>query len=289
MGTSPIQFAEKGSCSLKLTVRGEGGHASVHNKDNPIAKLGAVAHKMANVRLPVRINAFNTASIEAIASILPFPKSTIFRRLLSPYFTDIILDHLLTEEQINTLSPLLRNTANPTIIGGGDLPNQIPSSAWMTVNGRILPGCTVDDVVEDVKQMIGVDHFELKEGLNGEEIPPEMTLEVSCSCSSVGEDLNDPVCKEVMAVIGETVARHANGAPILPLMIPGSTDSLNYSRNPRKKPVCLGFTPVRFPPGMKFSKLFHGLNERIPVEGFKWGIHVLADVVFELCDAKFDS
>ena len=282
----PIQFAEKGSCSLQLTVRGQGGHASVYNKDNPIAKLGAVAHKIANVRLPVRINAFNTASIEAIASVLPFPKSTIFRHLLSPYFTDIILDRLLTEEQINIFAPLLRNTANPTVIGGGDQPNQIPSSAWMTVNGRILPGCTVDDVVEDVKQLIGVDHFEPKQGPNGEEIPPEMTLEVLVSRGSVGENLNNLICKEVMSVIRETIAKHANSAPILPLMIPGSTDSFHYSRNPRKKPVCLGFTPVRFPSNMKFSKLFHGLNERIPVEGFKWGLHVLADVVFKLCDAR---
>ena len=285
----PIQFAEKGVCRLQLTVRGQGGHASVYNKDNPIAKLGAVAHKISNARLPVRINDFNTASIEAIAGMLPFPKSTIFRRLLYPRFTDIIFDRLLSEEQVNVFAPLLRNTANPTVIGGGDQPNQIPSSAWMTVNGRILPGCTVDDVVDDVKQLIGVDHFEPKQSPNGEEIPPEMTLDVLTSRGPVGEDLDDPVCKEVMSVIHETIAKHSNGAPTLPLMIPGSTDSHFYSKNPRKKPVCLGFTPVRFPPGMEFSKLFHGLNERIPVEGFKWGIHVLADVVFKLCNAKFDS
>ena len=285
--TFAIQIAEKGICRLQLTVRGQGGHASVYNKDNPIAKLGAVAYNISNVRLPVRINDYNTASIEAIASLLPFPSSIIFRHLLSPYYTDYILDNILPEEQANTFGPFLRNTANPTIIGGGDQPNQIPSSAWMTVNGRILPGSTVDDVVEDVKQLIGVDHFEPKQGPNGEEIPPEITLEVSASREPYGEDLNNTLFKEVLAVIRETVAEYANGAPTLPLMNPASTDSFHYSRNPRRKPVCLGFTPVRFPPGVEFSKLFHGVNECIPVEGFKWGLHVLADVVFKLCDAAY--
>ena len=228
--TFPIQFAEKGICRLQLTVRGKGGHASFYNKDNPIAKLGAVAYNVSNVRLPVRINDFNTASIKAIADVLPFPASIIFHHLLSPYHTDYILDNFLPEEQASVIAPLLRNTANPTVIGGGDQPNQIPSSAWMTVNGRILPGCTADDVVDDMKQLIGVDHFEPQQGPSGEEIPPEMTLEVSASRGSYGEDLNNPVFKEVMAVIQETVAEHANGAPVFPMMIPAATDFFYLDR-----------------------------------------------------------
>ena len=267
-------------------MRGKGGHASVYNKDNPIAKLGAVAYNISNVRLPTRINDFNTASFEAIASVLPFPNSAIFLYLLSPNYTDYILDNILPEEQANTFGPFLHNTANPTIIGGGNQPNQIPSSAWMTVNGRILPGYTVDDVVEDVKQLIGVDRFEPQQGPNGEEILPEITLEVSASRDPYGEDLDNTLFKEVLAVIRETVAEHANGAPTLPLMNPGSTDCFFFSKNPRRKPVCLGFTPVRFPPGVEFSRLYHGVNECIPVEGFKWGIHVLADVVVKLCNDK---
>ena len=281
----PIQFAEKGIARIQLTVRGDGGHASVHNKDNPIAKLGALAHKLTHTRLPIRVNASNTASINSIAKVLPFPKSMVLRRLLSPAFTDIILNSLLTEDQVNIFSPLLRNTAMPTIIGGGDTPNQIPTTAWMTINARMLPGCTVDDVVEDIKAMIGPDIFESKRGPNGEDIPPEVVLEVKASRNAVSEDLNDPVCVETLAVIAETVAKHANGAPILTTMIPGSTDSHFYSRNPRKRPICLGFTPIRFPPNIRFSKIFHGVNERVPVEGFKWGVHVLTEVVFKLCNA----
>ena len=281
----PIQFAEKGSATIQVTVRGEGGHASVHNKDNPIAKVGALAHKLTHTRLPVKVNPVNTASINSIADILPFPKSTVFRRLLSPMFTDVILNYLLPEEQVNIFSALMRNTATPTIIGGGDKPNQIPPTAWMTVNARILPGCTIDDVVQDIKDLIGPHLFEPSLDSNGEEILPEVTLEVHSSRDAVSDDLKNPVCIDTMTVIARAIAKHANGAPVLPSMIPGSTDAYFYSKHPHKRPVCLGFTPVRFPPDIKFGKIFHGVNERVPVKGFKWGIRVLGEVVFDLCNA----
>lgn len=284
----PIQFAEKGTANLQLTVRGEGGHASVMNKDNPIAKVGAMAHKLTHTPLPVRANPINTTSINSIANVLPFPKSMCLRQLLSPRFTDLILHHLLTEDQANIFSPLLRNTATPTIIGGGDQPNQIPTMAWIMINARILPGCTIDDVIDDIKTVIGPDRFEVKHAPNGEETPPEVTLEVKASRDATSEDLNDPVCVEAMSVISNTIKKHANGAPVLPTMIPGSTDSHFYSKNPRRRPVCLGFTPIRFPPNIHFGKIFHGVNERVPVEGFKWGVHILSEVVLKLCDATLN-
>lgn len=283
-----IQFAEKGTAKLQLTVRGEGGHASVINKDNPIAKVGAIAHKLTHTRLPVRANPTNTTSINSIASVLPFPKSMCLRQLLSPRFTDLILRHLLTEDQANIFSPLLRNTATPTIIGGGDQPNQIPMMAWITIDARILPGCTIDDVIEDIKTLIGRDRFEVKHAPNGDETPPEVSLEVKASRDATSEDLTNPICVEAMSVISDTIKKHANGAPVLPIMIPGSTDSHFYSKNPRKRPVCLGFTPIRFPQNIHFGKLFHGVNERVPVEGFKWGVHVLSEVVFKLCNATLN-
>ena len=284
----PIQFAEKGSARIELTVRGEGGHASVYNRENPIAKVGELAHMLTHSRLPVRMNTCNTASINSMADTLPFPKSTIFRRLLSPSLTDFILTRFLKEDQFNTLAPLMRNTATPTIIGGGDKANQIPSTAWMTINARMLPGCTVDDVIQDIKELIGPAFFKPTPGPDGKEIPPEITLKVGAQRNAVSEDLTDVVCSEAMRVIRDTIAKHADGAPIVPTMIPGSTDSYFYAKNPRRRPVCLGFTPLRCPPDIKFGKIFHGVNERIHVEGFKWGIHVLADVVFQLCNASLE-
>ena len=55
----------------------------------------------------------------------------------------------------------------------------------------------------------------------------------------------------------------------------------------QRRNLCVwGFAPVRIPKGLEFPSLFHAVNERIPVDGFKWGLGVLTEVVFELCNAK---
>ena len=284
----PIQIGEKGSSQLKITSRGPGGHGSLYHKINPIATVGEIAHKLSITRLPLRANAANRVTIENLASVLPFPKSVVFRRLLSPMFSDIIMSRLLTEDQNSSLGPLLHNTANPTVVGGGDQINQIPSSAWLIVDARILPECTVEDVVQDVQQVIGPDRFQPKQGPDGEETPPELTIEVLKYRNPHSEDLSKDVCQEAFGVIREVIKARADGAPIVPSMIPGGTDSYWYAQNPKKKPVCLGFSPVRLPEDIRFVKLFHGLNERIPVEGFKWGAGVLLEVVCKMCSAKLE-
>ena len=283
-----VQIGEKGTAQLKITATGPGGHGSIYHKVNPIARIGEIAHKLHTTRLPLRVNIANKVSIESIASALPFPKSTVFRRLLSPTFSSFIQQRFLTDDQINSIAPLLHNTANPTVVGGGEQHNQIPSTAWLKIDARILPECTVDDVLDDIKQLLGPASFLPHQGPNGEELPPELTLEVMAARGSCFQDPSADSCPAVLDVIRDVVANRANGAPIVTTIIPGGTDFYWYMRHPTKKPVCIGFTPMRIPPDMNFAALFHGTNERIPVEGFKWGVHVLTEVVCKLCSARIN-
>jgi hypothetical protein len=67
----------------------------------------------------------------------------------------------------------------------------------------------------------------------------------------------------------------------MPYLAPGFTDAKNWSRLGTR---CYGFMPLQFPDdGVKFADLFHGHDERIPVEGFKWGVHLLYEVVKAFC------
>ena len=65
-------------------------------------------------------------------------------------------------------------------------------------------------------------------------------------------------------------------------MIPGFTDSHAYAR---LGATCYGFAPVKMPKGMSYTSLYHGHDERIPIEGFAWGLRVLVDLVGEFCAA----
>ena len=285
-----VQIGEKGSMQVKITANGPGGHGSLFHSNNPIATIGEVAYKLHTTRLPHRVNMANTATIESCAACLPFPKSFFFRRLLNPIFSDMIANWLPPLLQ-SSLLPLLHNTANPTGMGaGGDQHNQIPVSAWLTVDSRFLPECTSEDAVNDIKSVLGYARFEAErkpvEDGDGESSSPELTLEVLSSRGSCFQDTDDPIYKEVIAVIRKVTYDRTNGAPVCTALIPGSTDFLQYNKHPTKKPVCIGFTPIRFEPDMKFTDLFHGINERIPLSGLKWGVKMLAGVVYTLCDAQ---
>ena len=284
--TFPIQIGEKGSAQIKITAHGPGGHGSLYHRENPIATIGEVVQTLHSTRLPLRVNCANRSSIESISSVLPFPKSFVFRQLLNATFSDMIANRLLSEEQMSSLVPLLHNTANPTIIEGGEQVNQIPSFASVIVDSRILPECTVEHVVYDIKHVLGPSRFLPQSGPDGEEVPPELTLEVLCDRNPHFQDPSEAECQAVFDVLRKVLSARAEGSCLITSLIPGGTDSFYYARNPRRKPICLGFSPVRFPEGMPFSKLFHGVNERIPVDGFKWGVRVLTEVVMEITAAK---
>ena len=325
-----VQIAEKGSMAVRITARGPGGHASLSHAANPVATVGDVARTLHATKLPLRVNTANAATVESLASCLPFPKSMVFRRILNPYLSDVIMSRLVPPALQGTLSPLLRNTATPTSIGGGGgQNNQIPSSAWVQIDARILPECTEEDVVADIKYVLGASRFEPplvaspppppplpsspttqgqeeegeveeekgvgqeeegvgqeEEGQQQQQQHAELELEVLKSRGPCWQDPKEPRCAEALEVIRKVVRDRTDGAPLCTVMIPGATDSYWYSRHPTKTPTCLGFTPVRFEADLKFSDLFHGVNERVPLAGLRWGVRVFADVVLMLCRAK---
>ncbi|XP_019853203.1 PREDICTED: aminoacylase-1-like [Amphimedon queenslandica] len=280
-----VMIGEKASSLIKITAKGPGGHASVYHFDNPLGTIGSVANVLSKTPLPLRIVPAGRATIESVSAQLPLVKRVLFRQLLSPTLSNLVAK-AFQMEQYQAFMPLLHNTASPTIIEGGNQANQIPSEVSLTVDCRILPGLTVEDVLDDLRFVIGLEKFEPRAMPNGEEMAPELSMEVIKHRYTYSQDPNAPEIVEVVDIIRSVIRERANGAPVITNLLPGGTDLTYYSRHPTKTPVCLGFTPTRFPPGMKLVALFHGVNERIPVDGFKWGVRVLADVVAELCGAK---
>ena len=280
----PIMIGEKGMAKFKISASGPGGHSSTYHKNNPIATIGEVANTLANKRLPLRVVPGGRVTIESLANTVGGLKGIVLRRLLSPTFSDYITDYVLNDLQVRALVPVIRNTASPTIIGGGENPNQIPTKAWVIVDGRILPGCTVDDIIADIQSVVGPQRFQQRRNPQGEEIPAELDIEVLNCRYAYEQDPNSPEMREVIGVISQALKKASGGPPIFTNIISGGTDLTFYSKHPTKKPLCIGFSPFRLPPGIDLVSLFHGVNERIPVDGFKWGMKVLTDVVTTLCN-----
>ena len=280
----PIQFAEKGAFLVKITARGPGGHGSVYHKDNPIVAISEVCISLNKKKMPHRLIEATKHTIMEISKLLSWPKGVVLRQLMSPRMEPWVMDYVFTEEQAKTFGPMLHNTANTTIVQAGDQVNQIPSTASVMVDCRVLPGITVEQLEADLKGVIGVENFiPTKPGEH-----PKLEMEILQKGEGFAQDPDEPAVAELIQRLGKIVTRRSGGSPIVPYMLIGRTDQAQYICHPNRKPVCLGFCPVRIPDNMKLSSLYHGVNERIPVDGFKWGLGVLTESVLELCGASLD-
>ncbi|XP_065888970.1 probable succinyl-diaminopimelate desuccinylase [Dysidea avara] len=281
----PVEIAEKTSVLVTITANGSGGHSSLFHPDNPIGRIGAVCNALSTKMLRHRVTPAARSMLEGISKLLPWYKAPVFRNLLSPKLEPWIIDYLLTKKQAQAIIPVLHNIANPTVVHAGDQQNQIPSSASVTVDVRRIPGCSLDDTLDDLREVIGKEKFLPSVDSTGEKVAPELVLEVMFPMEGVVQDAEEPKVKEALECLHKVVYARSGGSPVIPFLLSGGTDMKFFVKHPTKKPVCLGFSPVRIPQGIEFPSLFHAVNERIPVDGYKWGLGVLCEVVFELCKA----
>jgi len=256
----PIGVAEKGVAWLRITAKGAPGHGAMPNPDNAVVKIAGAAHKLGKASLPLHVSEVVQTFINAMADVQPKPVAKILRQATNPLLSNVVTGRLIPDKSVaRSLYASLHNTVNVTVLRAGDKINVIPGSAMMKVDGRTLPGQTAEDLIAEIKRVIGKDY----------------EIEVIHSMPPVLTDINDPV----YTTITETIKRHdPQGVPI-PYLVPGFTDTKYFSKTGAK---CFGFSPVMFGAGEKFAELFHGHDERIPVEGFKKGTAILMDTVHEL-------
>lgn len=257
----PVQIAEKGVVWMKLKARGTPGHGSIPREDNAVARLSEAVARLARRPLPHHLTAAASAYLDALAATQSFPRSMVLRQLKDPKLARGLLRILPDRHQAALLGAALSNTATPTMLRAGFKTNVIPAEAEAEVDGRSLPGQTSEDLVAEVQAVIGK-HIEV---LVTRSLPPVETAAPS----------------PLFDVITAAVDAHHPGATIVPTLISGFTDAKHWSRLGAR---CYGFCPVRFPEdGPSFPQLFHGHDERIPVDGLRWGVNVLHDIVRRFC------
>ena len=235
-----VAAAEKGVAWATLTATGRAGHGSMIAEDNAVTSIAEAVATLGRHEFPIVRTATVDAFLTSITELtgLEFPEDDL-------------------EGAIAKLGPVsrivnatLRNTANPTMLTAGYKANVIPSSAQATVDCRILPG-QVESFTAEVERLVGenvtVDWF-LSPPL---EYPFEGPLVEAMKASVRAED--------------------EHGHPI-PYMLSGGTDNKAFSR---LGIAGFGFSPLRLPADLDFSSLFHGVDERVPVDALQFGVRVL--------------
>jgi acetylornithine deacetylase/succinyl-diaminopimelate desuccinylase-like protein len=243
-----IETAEKGIQWLELTTKGSAGHGSFINPDNAITKLSQVLSRIGTHIWPERETATGAKFFGKIAELTG--------EKYDPANSSSLLKHIGGAARM--MGATVQNTANPTILNAGYKANVIPGSATAVVDGRFLPGYE-HELEETIRQLVGAD--------------AEISVQVRDKALEV--EFSGPLVEAMSAAI---LSQDPEGIPV-PYLMSGGTDNKALSD---LGIVGYGFSPLRLPADLDFFALFHGVDERVPVEGVKFGVRALVHF-FENC------
>ena len=241
-----IQTAEKGIEWMRLTATGRAGHGSMIATDNAVTALCDAVARIGRHRFPLSITPTVRAFIDSISEAL-----------------GVELDVNDPEALLATLGPLarligatLQDTSNPSMLTSGYKVNVIPEHAVAHVDGRYLPGHR-DEFLATIDQLIG-----------GQEGGVSIVRESVMSDIAVETGFDGPTIDAMASALQEIDP----GARTVPYMLSGGTDAKAISTLGIR---CFGFVPLRLPPTLDFAALFHGIDERVPIDALEFGVSVL--------------
>ncbi|MGC3001847.1 M20/M25/M40 family metallo-hydrolase [Streptomyces sp. G35A] len=237
----PIAAGERGTGWLKLTARGRAGHGSKVNRDNAVTRLAAAVTRIGEHEWPPRLTPTVRAALTELAAVYGIDTG--------PTDVDTLLDKLGTAARL--VESTVRNSANPTMLDAGYKVNVIPGEAVAYVDGRFLAGHE-DEFRATLDHLTGPDvHWEFQHR--------EAALQA-------------PVDSTTYRRMRAAVEEFAPEGHVVPYCMSGGTDAKQFSR---LGVTGYGFTPLKLPEGFDYQALFHGVDERVPVEALHFGVRVL--------------
>lgn len=240
-----LQTGEKALIWVKLIARGTAAHGSRLIHDNAITKLAEAVARVGRQEWPIRLTNTTTQLLAELARILDVDPQQV-----GP--DELVLS---TGTASGFLQASLRTTMNPTLLHAGYKHNVIPDRAEALIDIRSLPG-EEDAVLAQLADLVG----------------PDIEVEIIHRDIGLETDFGGPLVDAVV----ETVQRHDPGAPVLPYLLSGGTDNKALSRLGIKG---YGFAPLQLPPDLNFPAMFHGVDERVPLDALVFGRRVLTDLL----------
>jgi acetylornithine deacetylase/succinyl-diaminopimelate desuccinylase-like protein len=232
-----IEAAQKGINWIKLSASGLAGHGSFINHENSVTALSEAVAKIGNHVWP---QTYTKAVNELFAELA---------KALGKPLTDDFRDFLV---EIPSVARMIA-AANPTMLDAGYKVNVIPKEATAYVDGRFLPGHEAQ-LIDTIKDLVGPE-------IKIETVTRDIALEVPFEG------------KLVDAMKSSINKLDPEGIPV-PYLMSGGTDNKALSE---LGIVGYGFSPMRLPDNLDFMALFHGVDERIPLESLEFGVKALED------------
>ncbi|MHA3835918.1 M20/M25/M40 family metallo-hydrolase [Terrabacter sp. AAH1] len=237
-----LQTAEKGIAWLRLHAHGRAGHGSVPNDENAIVRLAAAVGRIAAHEWPREYIASVRELLDTLGAMTGIPATDDLEPLLGT----------LGGAQ-GFVRGTLRDTANVTMLESGYKHNVIPQTASAAVDCRFLPGHE-ESLMATIRQLAG-EHVEI------EVVHRDVALEA-------------PFSGDLVEAMKQSLLREDPSAAVLPYCLSGGTDNKALGRLGING---YGFAPLRLPADLDFAPMFHGIDERVPVDSLRFGARVLGD------------
>lgn len=239
-----IQSGEKGILSLRLRARGRARHASLISAENAVVEVARAVVRIGDEPWPVTLTETTTRLLDRLRELTGAGAEVDHRSLVDA-----------TAPCSAFVVPGLTDVANPTVLDAGQKVNIVPAEATARIDVRVLPG-RCEEVLARVRELAGP--------------RVEVVLEDEVAALENGFDL--PLIDAIRA----SLTRCRPDAAIAPYLLPAGTDNAILADLGIRG---FGFVPLLLPPGFDFPAMFHGPDERVPVESLVFGERVLRDLI----------
>lgn len=238
-----LQVGEKALIWIRLIAKGRAGHGSRLHDDNAVVKLAGAVAAIGRTRWPIRLTPTTKALLQGLGDLTGRPVDD----------PDALAAASGPAEAF--LRSTFRTTANPTMLTAGYKHNVIPERAEALVDVRVIPG-TEDDVLAELQQIVGDD------------------IVIETVVRDIG--METPFEGDLVEAMVGALGRHDPGVPVIPYLLGAGTD--NKALNALGI-TGYGFAPLRLPRDLDFTGMFHGVDERVPVDSLVFGQQVLTDLL----------
>jgi acetylornithine deacetylase/succinyl-diaminopimelate desuccinylase-like protein len=236
-----VEAAEKGMAWVRLTAHGNAGHGSMRHPDNAVTTLADAVARIGRHEWPVRLTPTMKVLLAAVAELAGTEAT--------PANAEALVDEFGSASRM--IGAVIRNTANPTMLAAGYKVNVVPGTATARVDGRFLPGYE-DEFWDTLATLAGPD--------------VEVTRDVHLTGieTTYDGDVADAMTAALLAEDPDAI--------VAPYLMSAGTDAKHWQELGMR---CFGFTPLRLPEDLDFTALFHGVDERVPVDSLEFGARVL--------------
>ena len=252
-----VQVAEKVSVNISVTATGKAGHASRPSKDNPVVHLAAAIEKIGNYQAPVHLTSIVRRYFEGLAA-LEDDETAKWLRVVDTPDRGEHAQRVLADMNPGWNS-MMRDTIAPTMLQAGVRVNVIPSEAKAMLNVRLLPGDTIDVLVNELNKLVNDPQVKLQIVPDGGFAAPNSSME-----------------NEFYNLVTRVSAKEYGGAPVLPYMSTGATDAAQLRLHNVQAYGLLPFAITE-----EDESHAHGDDERLPLASFAKGVDLITRIAAE--------